>query len=279
MNQTSWVHAQELITAILEQSPDDRERFVRQHCSDPALCETLTMLLKTRGGPGDGLAMPGGPDVAVGSRVGPYIILSRLGVGGMGQVFLGRDPRLDRQVALKCLLSSGEGSEDLRDRIIREARAAARLTHSHVAAVHDVVEHEGRAFIVMEYVEGESLAAVLKREALSADRVIAIGRQLAAALAAAHAGGVIHRDLKPANIQVTPDGSVKILDFGIALALGTLATTTSAADFGVAREPRGFQAGTPAYMSPEQLLGRTVDERSDLFSLSVILFEMVGWIG
>jgi serine/threonine protein kinase len=271
MNQTSWLQAQELITAILEQSPDDRERFVRQHCSDPALCETLTALLKPREG-------PGGPavevDVAVGSRVGPYIILGRLGIGGMGQVFLGRDPRLDRQVALKCLLSSSAGSEDLRDRIVREARAAARITHSHVAAVYDVVEHEGRAFIVMEYVEGESLAAVLKREALPAARVIAIGRQLAAALAAAHAGGVIHRDLKPGNIQVTRDGSVKILDFGIALALGTVASTTTAAEFGVVTEPRGLQAGTPAYMSPEQLLGRTVDERSDLFSLSVILFEM-----
>ena len=213
-------------------------------------------------------------DVPAGSRVGPYIVMGRLGTGGMGQVFLGRDPRLDRQVALKCLLSSGEGSDDLRDRIIREARAAARIAHSHVAAVHDVVEHEGRAFIVMEYVEGENLAAVLKREALPAGRVIAIGRQLAAALAAAHSGGVIHRDLKPANIQVTPDGSVKILDFGIALAFATVATTTGAAGFGVLPEPLGFQAGTPAYMSPEQLLGRTVDERSDLFSLSVILFEM-----
>ena len=117
--------------------------------------------------------------------------------------------RLDRRVALKCLLASSEGREDLRDRIVREARAAARITHSHVAAVHDVVEHEGRAFIVMEDVEGDSLAALIKQEALPAARVIAIGRQLAAALAAAHAGGVIHRDLKPANIQVMPDGSAQ----------------------------------------------------------------------
>jgi hypothetical protein len=274
MNETSWVQAQELITAILERSPGDRERFVREHCSDPDLCETLTALLKPRDEPAAGFEPGGGPDVSVGSRVGPYIILSQIGKGGMGQVFLGRDPRLDRRVALKCLLASSEGREDLRDRIVREARAAARITHSHVAAVHDVVEHEGRAFIVMEYVEGESLAALIKQNALPAARVIAIGRQLAAALAAAHAGGVIHRDLKPANIQVMPDGSVKILDFGIALALGTVASTTRAAEFGVLTEPRGFQAGTPAYMAPEQLLGRTVDERSDLFSLSVILFEM-----
>ena len=278
MNQTSWDQTQELITALHERSPGERERFVREHCPDPALCETLTALLKPRQGPGGGRTAGLGPGgelgVSVGSRVGPYIILSRLGKGGMGEVFLGRDPRLDRRVALKCLLASSEGREDLRDRIVREARAAARITHSHVAAVHDVVEHEGRAFIVMEYVEGDSLAALIKQEALPAARVIAIGRQLAAALAAAHAGGVIHRDLKPANIQVMPDGSVKILDFGIAIALGTLATTTRTAGFGAPVEPVGFQAGTPAYMSPEQLLGRTVDERSDLFSLSVILFEM-----
>jgi hypothetical protein len=192
----------------------------------------------------------------------------------MGEVFLGQDPRLDRQVALKCLLSSSDGSEDLRARIVREARAAARIAHSHVAAVYDVVEHEGRAFIVMEYVEGENLAALLKREALSTERVVAIGRQLTAALAAAHAGGIIHRDLKPANVQVTPDGSVKILDFGIAMAFATAASTRTATDFGVMADSRGLQAGTPAYMSPEQLLGRAGDERSDVYSLSVILFEM-----
>jgi serine/threonine-protein kinase len=276
MNQTSWEETQELVTALHERSPADRERFVREHCPDPILCETLTALVKPPAGPFERTAAPGpreALDVPVGSRVGPYIILSRLGKGGMGEVFLGRDPRLDRRVALKCLLASSEGREDLRDRIVREARAAARITHSHVAAVHDVLEHEGRAFIVMEYVEGDSLAALIKEHALPAARTIAIGRQLAAALAAAHAGGVIHRDLKPANVQVMPDGSVKILDFGIAMALGTVATTTTAG-FGAPIEPLGFQAGTPAYMSPEQLLGRTIDERSDLFSLSVILFEM-----
>jgi hypothetical protein len=277
MNHTSWIQTQELITAIVERPPGDRERFVREHCSDPDLCETLTALVKPPDAPASG-AGPNAPrapfEVSIGSRVGPYIILGRLGIGGMGQVFLGRDPRLDRQVALKCLLASSEGSDELRDRIVREARAAARITHSNVATVHDVLEHDGRAFIVMEYVEGESLAAVLKREALPADRVIAIGRQLTAALAAAHSGGVIHRDLKPANIQVTRDGSIKILDFGIALAVASVASTATAGGFGVPAEPRGVQAGTPAYMSPEQLLGRTVDERSDLFSLAIILFEM-----
>jgi len=198
----------------------------------------------------------------------------------MGEVFLGRDPRLDRLVALKCLFSTTSGVESLRARIIHEARAAARVSHAHVAAVHDVLEHDGRAFIVMEYVEGENLAVLLKREPLPPERVVAIGRQIAGALAAAHAKGIIHRDLKPANVQVTPDGSIKILDFGIATALASISATTAADDATTATAVRGPLPGTPAYMSPEHLLGRTVDERSDLFSLGVdVLARRVEWTG
>jgi serine/threonine-protein kinase len=130
--------------------------------------------------------------------------------------------------------------------------------HPNVATIHDVVEHDDRAFIVMEYVEGESLAARLKRERLPIERVVAIGRQLASALAAAHACGVVHRDLKPGNVHFATDGTVKVLDFGIANA----------------PTPHGPQPGTPPYMSPEQLQGRAVDERSDIYSLGVVLFEM-----
>jgi protein kinase-like protein len=127
---------------------------------------------------------------------------------------------------------------------------------------------------VMEYVEGESLAVLLRRGPLSFERVIAIGRQLAAALASAHSGGIVHRDLKPANIQVMPDGSVKVLDFGVAIARASAASATTRADASVLAPSRAAQPGTPPYMSPEQLLGQTADERSDLFSLAVILFEM-----
>jgi serine/threonine protein kinase len=275
MKQASWVETEELVTATLEQSPADRERFVRDHCDDPVLRETISALLKPQS-PDRGLLDTidaEGPGLHAGSRVGPYIILHRLGQGGMGEVFLGQDPRLDRLVALKCLLPGQAEGRDVRERVIREARAAARITHPHVAAVHDVVEHEGRAFIVMEYVEGETLAVVLKRESLPPERVIAIGRQVAGALAAAHGAGIIHRDLKPANIQVTRDGSIKILDFGIAKALAQLASATTQTNVTVLAEAAGGQPGTPAYMSPEQLLGRAVDERTDLFTLAVILFE------
>ena len=270
----NWVETQELLTATFEQPASDRERFVREHCDDPVLRDKIAALVKppaTIDAPA--IAGEGPPDLPSGSGVGPYVIVHRLGRGGMGEVFLGRDPRLDRSVALKCLLTSRGGSEDLRARVIREARAAARITHSNVAAVYDVIEHDGRAFIVMEYVEGESLAVLLKRGALPPARVIAIGRQIAAALAAAHGGGIVHRDLKPANIQVTRDGSIKILDFGIATALASVTTTATRTTIGVP-DPLGQQAGTPAYMSPEQLLGQPVDERSDLFSLALILFEM-----
>ena len=145
----NWVETQELLTATFEQPAGEREQFVREHCVDPVLRDTIAALVKpsaTIGAPttaGDDT-----PDLAAGSSVGPYVIIHRLGRGGMGEVFLGRDPRLDRSVALKCLLTSRGGSEDLRARVIREARAAARITHTNVAAVYDVVEHDGRAFIV-----------------------------------------------------------------------------------------------------------------------------------
>ena len=273
MSDTSWEQTKELVLAALERSPSDRERFLREECRDPALLEGLASILTLPADPSLTIAQYSA-EIATGSRIGPYVVLHRLGRGGMGEVFLAQDTRLDRQVALKCLLPSAAAGPDLRERVIGEARAAARISHPHVATVHDVLEHEGRAFIVMEYVEGESLAVVLRRGALSIERVIAIGRQLAAALASAHSGGIVHRDLKPANIQVMPNGSVKVLDFGVAIARATAATATTRADAGVPAPSRALQAGTPPYMSPEQLLGQTADERSDLFSLAVILFEM-----
>ena len=210
-------------------------------------------------------------ELPIGTQVGPYVIVGTLGQGGMGQVFLGDDPRLHRKVALKRLLPSAPASEDDRARVLREARAAAQVNHPNVATVHDIIEHGPHAFIVMEYVEGESLAALLRRERLPIDRVIAIGRQLAAALVAAHARGVIHRDLKPANVQLTPNGTVKVLDFGVAGATAAFATMTGAS---AANETQVAQPGTRGYMSPEQMFNRHVDERSDIFSFGIVLFEL-----
>jgi tetratricopeptide (TPR) repeat protein len=209
-----------------------------------------------------------------GARLGPYEIVSAIGAGGMGEVYLGHDTRLQRRIALKCLSGDDAKGSETRARILREARAAARLNHTNIAAIHDVLEDGDRTFIVMEYVEGENLATRIARGPLLPAEVRAIGRQLASALAAAHAQGVIHRDLKPANVQLTGDGSIKVLDFGVAklspaLATSTVADTATAVHEGtLAGNP-----GTPIYMSPEQLFGREIDARSDIYSTGVILFE------
>jgi tetratricopeptide (TPR) repeat protein len=211
----------------------------------------------------------------VGSTVGPYQILEKLGAGGMGEVFLGHDPRLQRRVALKCLLVQDTQSDELHARVLREARAAARLNHPHIAAVYDVLEQDRRTFIVMEYVEGISLAAHLAAGPLPAAEVRHIGRQLASALAAAHAQGVIHRDLKPANIHVGRDGSIKVLDFGVAKLSPLISPATGTTAGQVMDETTlAGHPGTPVYMAPEQLFDRPIDARADIYSAGVILFLM-----
>jgi serine/threonine-protein kinase len=182
----------------------------------------------------------------IGSSVGPYQILDRLGAGGMGEVFLGHDPRLQRRVALKRLTADAV----VGDRILREARAAARLNHPHIAAVYDVIQQDDQSFIVMEYVEGESLAARLRRGAPSIPEIRSVGRQLASALAAAHAQGVVHRDLKPANVMIARDGAIKVLDFGVAKLSAPLAGTEAATGHVAPESTLAGNPGTPVYMSP-----------------------------
>ena len=213
---------------------------------------------------------PPGP----GESAGPYAILGRLGAGGMGEVFLALDSRLERRVALKCLFDVPT-DDDAHRRALTEARAAARIAHPNVAGVHDVFTLDDRTFIVMEYVDGESLAARMARGPLPIDVAIAFGRQLAAAVAAAHAQGVVHRDLKPSNAQITPDGTLKVLDFGIArFAISSLTTRTSNSQHEASALPATRGAGTPGYMAPEQAAGLGFDERSDIYSIGAVLYEM-----
>lgn len=277
-----------VVAEAAKRPPAERETFVRGQIPDPyESALVLSILAAERGGAPktasatDPATMdPGrleGPALDPGSRVGPYVIVDRIGRGGMGEVFLGNDPRLRRRVALKCLI--GSMPHDVRrQQILQEGRAAASINHPNVAAIHDVIEKDDRMFIVMEYVEGETLAARLRRERLPIERAVAIGRQLAAALAAAHAQGIVHRDLKPANIQLNSQGTVKVLDFGIANAARSLSSVRADATTFFDRETgpttQLLQPGTPPYMSPEQLLNRSADERSDVFSLGVVLFEM-----
>jgi serine/threonine protein kinase len=207
-----------------------------------------------------------------GTRLGPYEILSLIGVGGMGEVYRARDTRLDRVVALKHLSAHVAASSEGRRRFEREAHATSVLNHPHICTLHDVGEHEGVAFLVMELAEGESLAARLERGPLPIVDAVRYGAQMAEALAAAHRQGIVHRDLKPANIMLTVHG-VKLLDFGLA-ALRRQGVLTEGGHASGLTAP-GTILGTLQYMAPEQLQGKQVDARADIFSLGAILYEML----
>jgi serine/threonine-protein kinase len=211
-------------------------------------------------------------------QVGPYRIVERLGAGGMGEVYLAEDTRLGRRVALKRLSDASLGDAEARARILREAGAAATLNHPNVAAVYDVLDSGGRAYIVMEYVPGVSLAEQVHQNGpMPVDRVVQLGMQLCDALTEAHGHDIIHRDLKPANVRVTPDGKAKVLDFGLAKRPAPI-TAVAGGVRPVVEESLalayGQVIGTPAYMAPEVLLGQPADNRSDIYSLGVTLFEL-----
>ncbi len=214
--------------------------------------------------------------LAGGTRLGPYEIETALGAGGMGEVYKARDTRIDRTVAIKVLASHMAASEDLKSRFDREARAISSLNHPNICALYDVGHQDGIDFLVMEYLEGQELSRVLEKGPLPASDVLKIAVQIADALDKAHRQGLVHRDLKPGNIVLTKNGA-KLLDFGLAK---WQASPEAQALSGITRTSSpltgaGTIVGTFQYMSPEQLEGREADARSDLFSLGVVLYEMV----
>jgi tetratricopeptide (TPR) repeat protein/predicted Ser/Thr protein kinase len=206
--------------------------------------------------------------VAAGTRLGPYLIEEPLGAGGMGVVFRARDTRLGRVVAIKLMRAEHSRRDDFQVRFQREARATAALNHPNICTLYDVGQIEGAAYLVMEYVEGRTLASRLQEGPLPFDQLIRLGMEIARALAAAHERGIIHRDLKPANLMLTPAG-VKVLDFGLAKFAGAETASTSLDGATAAHSV----LGTPSYMSPEQARGEELDSRSDLFSLASVLYE------
>ena len=210
-----------------------------------------------------------------GARLGPYEIVSPAGAGGMGEVYRARDTRLDRTVALKVLPSDLTNDPAARQRFEREARAVAALSHPHICTLHDIGQQDGTDFLVMEYLDGETLAARLARGKLPLDQALHYGIQIADALAAAHKAGIVHRDLKPGNVMLTPAGT-KLLDFGLAKhdtgpavqALSMLATAPGTAT------AQGTIIGTLQYMAPEQVQGQAADARTDIFAFGALLYEM-----
>src|SRR6476661_360363 len=217
-----------------------------------------------------------------GAKLGPYEIVSILGAGGMGEVYLAHDDRLNRDVAIKVLPADRSLDDAARQRFLREARAASALNHPNIITIYETDSHNGVAFIAMEYVKGSSLAEVLHERPLTDAEAIAYATQIADALAKAHAAGIVHRDLKPGNVMVTEDGLVKVLDFGLAkletVAKGAMAGKASgpgSAETASLLSIAGTTLGTLSYMSPEQARGEPTDFRSDIFSFGVVLFEML----
>lgn len=274
MTPEEWARVKEVVGDALERPEPERAAFLDQACGpDTRLRAEVDRLLAAQEtgsleSPVAG-ALDRAPDLTSGRLLGHFRVESRIGQGGMGAVYRAWDEKLQRSVAIKVLADGGLGNPASRQRFLREARAASALNHPGIVTIHEVASDGGIDFIAMELVEGESLDRRIPKNGLPLKQALDYAVQIAAALAKAHAAGIIHRDLKPSNVMVTPEGQVKLLDFGLARRVhsgeGSGSTMTQA----------GAIMGTPAYMSPEQAEGKPVDARSDIFSFGSLLYEMV----
>jgi hypothetical protein len=268
-----WERLKQVFQDALEQPAHERHAFVAARCADDVtLQREAEALLATHETAGTFLEEPARVDPAdletllPGTLIGSYKVLDEVGRGGMGVVYRAEDTRLGRLVALKALPSALAMQPELRQRLRREARAAATISHPAVAVVYALEEVGDHLFIASEYVRGETLREEIARGPIEPERARSIAVEIAGALAAAHDAGVIHRDLKPENVLIKPDGGVKVVDFGIAQIEGPDATRLTRA---------GSMLGTPAYMAPEQLLGETVDARADIYAWGIVFSEML----
>jgi tRNA A-37 threonylcarbamoyl transferase component Bud32 len=218
------------------------------------------------------------PTIMVGQTISHFRILEKLGGGGMGVVYKAEDTSLGRSVALKFLPEELSRDHQAVDRFRREARAASALNHPHICTIHAISEHEGVFFIVMELLEGQTLKYYIDKKPFDTGWLLDVGTQIANALDAAHAKGIVHRDIKPANVFVTPHGQVKVLDFGLAKLLRPLASKVgigaTVAESATLSTEEGLLVGTVGYMAPEQLEGAPVDARTDLYALGLVMYEM-----
>lgn len=285
MNPEQWKQVGEIFDAATALRPEERSSFLDQACGeDEALRSQVQSLLELEERAGGFLDRGAMEDVArglagekaqslIGQRLGHHELLSLIGAGGMGEVYRARDLALKRHVAIKVLPSSSLHDVERLQRFRQEAHAASALTHPNIITIHEIGNADGVHFIVSEYIEGETLRERLKRGRLDANDVVAVTTQIADGLAAAHSVGVVHRDIKPENIMLRPDGLVKILDFGLAK-LNERRVVDLSMDARL-KTRDGVVLGTTRYMSPEQVRGLTVDERTDVWSLGVVSYEML----
>ena len=278
MDPQRWVKIESLYHAALARDPGDRLDYLAAACAqEPELRREVESLL---GAANVDLRSPltGDRKWLPGLRLGAYEILAPLGAGGMGEVYRARDTKLRREVAIKVLPREFERNFARLARFEREAHVLASLNNRRIAAIYDLEEFQGVRFLVLELVEGPTLADRIARGPIPQDEALAIASQVIEAMEYAHERNIVHRDLKPANIKVTPEGDVKVLDFGLAKALSDPAPATDSADsptLDIGRTEIGMILGTPAYMSPEQASGKPADRRADIWSFGAVLYEML----
>ena len=279
MDPARWRRVSAVLQDAIALPPSERRAFLERACADPDDRREVESLLRHHEA-GDGFLEQGAAPVEAdllltealeqGQTLGAYVVIREIGRGGMGVVYLARDTRLDREVAIKMLPPELRHNPRGRERLKQEARAAAAVPHPGSAHVYALEEDEhGTGYVVSEYVNGRTLREEIQDGPLPPDRAVATAVQIASAAAAAHARGVVHRDLKPENVIRARDGSVKVLDFGLAR------LTSSAESAGARLTLTGTLMGTPAYMSPEQLRGAETGAATDIFALGLLLHEML----
>src|SRR5687767_7474062 len=281
----SWKQIKEIFDAATEMRPEERAGYLDRVCygNDDVRVEVDSLLssFEKAGGflesPAIGALAEEVASLPEGWVIDHYRVIKQIGAGGMGEVYLARDTKLDRPVAIKLLNKKFERHEDNVQRFVREAKAASALNHPNILTIFEIGEIDGTHYIVSEYINGRTLREVMTSERLELPTIVDIAGQIASALAAAHKARIVHRDLKPENVIVRDDGYVKVVDFGIAKLLSEGASGTSADSIihNQNSTAPGMILGTVNYMSPEQARGKKVDERTDIFSLGVVLYEMI----
>ena len=298
MTPERWQTIEELFHAALQLEPDEHRAFLEEACAgDAELQDEVGELLASLEEAGDFIeqaplvgaissaiqgsaeerAQQAAPPSLIGRRIGRYEIQSLLGAGGMGEVYLTHDVMLDRRIALKILPAQFTEDYAQVQRFEREARAASALNHPNIITIHEIGQDDGHHFIATEFISGQTLRARLNAGQIKTGEALKIAAQIASALAAAHAAGIIHRDIKPENVMMRPDGLVKLLDFGLAKPLqpeGPTAEVLSSQSMSLQTDPTMLM-GTLAYLSPEQVRAEKVDYRTDIFSLGVVIYEML----
>jgi eukaryotic-like serine/threonine-protein kinase len=289
MTSERWQQVRAMLAGALERAPADRAAYLDQVSSEPSLRREVESLLAHESEAERFLEAPAlevaakmlgnnGPDQSlIGAKIGSYQVLSLLGAGGMGEVYQAHDTKLGRNVAIKVLPAAFVHDPERLSRFQREARMLAALNHPNIATIHGLEQSDGVHFLIMELVPGETLADRVKSGPVPIEEALKIAVQIAEALEAAHEKNIIHRDLKPANVKVTPEGKVKVLDFGLAKAFaGDSAEDLShAVTFTAMGTEEGRILGTPAYMSPEQARGKATDKRTDIWAFGCVLYELL----